>query len=599
MVRPSPILAIVSALFPAPVLVGTTEAALRGAAMSYTARTHLLTFLLVALASGFFGQATATKPQVDFSTYFGGNGNTSGSIKVDSKGYLYVVGTTYASEFPTTPGAYRRTPRLVCTTQCFYFTGFLAKFTRDGKHLVYSTFIDEASPEGFDIDSQGNVYITGLFVYRQFNATPGALASFCQPEIDPDFPPCTWLIKMNATGTQRVYATLLSETRYVSPRGLAVNSAGEVYIGGQATAEAAFVVKVSARGDQLLYATYLGFSNPRTMLRAIAVARNDKLVVVGRVERDFPTTRSAYSRTYKGNGDAFVAKLSPDGSTLTASTMLGGTGSEEPWDVAVDPALNVFVLGSTTSVDYPTTPGAFRTTSRCTTTDCTDTFLTKIPPDFSKPIYSTFLARDTNANNLAVDAVGHAYVSGVTAVTGYPMVKPIHANATTILISKFNTAGTGLLFSSYYGTKGTFVSGGAVDLDPSGDAYFAGFSNGPGFPTTPDAFQLTNPSKYATVLWKFNLPPCNLSSTSPSVTICVPSSSTPVTSPVLVAAGATHSRPISGMVVYVDGVRRYSIAGFSHFDTRISMPSGSHRLTVKAWDTAGQVFSATEDVIVK
>src|SRR4051812_38223786 len=130
--------------------------------MSYLARTHLLTFLLVALASGLFGQATATKPQVDFSTYFGGNANTSVSlIKVDNKGFLYVTGTTYASEFPTTSGAYRRTARFVCTSQCFYFTGFLAKFTRDGNHLVYSTFIDEANPAGLDIDSHGNAYITG------------------------------------------------------------------------------------------------------------------------------------------------------------------------------------------------------------------------------------------------------------------------------------------------------------------------------------------------------------------------------------------------------------------------------------------------------
>jgi hypothetical protein len=179
------------------------------------------------------------------------------------------------------------------------------------------------------------------------------------------------------------------------------------------------------------------------------------------------------------------------------------------------------------------------------------------------------------------------------------MVKPIHPNATTILISKLNTAGTRLLFSSYYGAKGVFVYRGIVDLDPSGDAYFAGFSNGPGFPVTPGAYQSTNLNKYQTVLWKFNLPPCNLSSTSPSVTICTPLTSEPVSSPVLVAAGASNSSPISSLVVYVDGVQKYSIEGYSHFDTKIAMPSGLHHLTVKAWDTTGQVFSATQDVTVK
>ena len=78
-----------------------------------------------------------------------------------------------------------------------------------------------------------------------------------------------------------------------------------------------------------------------------------------------------------------------------------------------------------------------------------------------------------------------------------------------------------------------------------------------------------------------------------------PLSSEPVTSPVLVAAGATNSNPISNLVVYVDGVQQYSIECYSHFDTKIAMPSGLHHWTVKAWDTAGQVFSATEDVTVK
>src|SRR5215475_1724800 len=114
---------------------------IKGETMRPTARTCLLTFLLVVSVPQLFGQATATQPQVDFSTYFGGKGNTSGRIKVDKQGYIYVVGNTYASEFPTTPCAYRRTPRLVCTSQCFYFTGYVAKFTRDGKHLIYSTFI--------------------------------------------------------------------------------------------------------------------------------------------------------------------------------------------------------------------------------------------------------------------------------------------------------------------------------------------------------------------------------------------------------------------------------------------------------------------------
>ncbi len=93
-------------------------------------------------------QTTATRPRVDFATYLSGSLDTKAvGLAVDSKGYMYVTGITSASDFPTTAGAFRRTPRQVCGNgSCSYISTFVAKLSRDGRFLVYSTFLNELGP---------------------------------------------------------------------------------------------------------------------------------------------------------------------------------------------------------------------------------------------------------------------------------------------------------------------------------------------------------------------------------------------------------------------------------------------------------------------
>jgi hypothetical protein len=67
----------------------------------------------------------------------------------------------------------------------------------------------------------------------------------------------------------------------------------------------------------------------------------------------------------------------------------------------------------------------------------------------------------------------------------------------------------------------------------------------------------------------------------------------------LFGAGATNDRDISGMVLYVDGVKKYTIDNASHFDTRLSLSVGTHNLTIKAWDTSGRVTSKSQTVAVQ
>jgi len=98
---------------------------------------------------------------------------------------------------------------------------------------------------------------------------------------------------------------------------------------------------------------------------------------------------------------------------------------------------------------------------------------------------------------------------------------------------------------------------------------------------------------------KFDVPPCTLASEVPSITICTPISEASTSSPVLIAAGATDNRAIAGMVIYVDGVKKFTISNASHFDTRVSMGVGMHQLRVKAWDADGRVFSNARMITVR
>ena len=140
-------------------------------------------------------------------------------------------------------------------------------------------------------------------------------------------------------------------------------------------------------------------------------------------------------------------------------------------------------------------------------------------------------------------------------------------------------------------------------MDQAGNAYIAGDTGSTNFPTTPNAYQTFNQSDergfWSRLLGEVRYPALHVEQQIPSVTICAPPDGATAKSPVLVAAGATDDHTITGMILYVDGVRKFSITNNSHFDKKVSLQIGSHRLTVKAWDTAGRIISKTEYIYVQ
>jgi hypothetical protein len=248
--------------------------------------------------------------------------------------------------------------------------------------------------------------------------------------------------------------------------------------------------------DPLIYSTYLGGSG-YDATAGIAIDSAGNVYVAGVTSStDFPLTAGAFQTTNGGGGDAFVTKINPAGSALVYSTYLGGSGEEQEAALAVDSAGNAYITGATYSNNFPTTPGALQTT--CAGGSCVyptpDGFVTKINPTGSALVYSTYLGGSwiDEGNNIAVDGAGNAYVVGATWSSDFPTTagafQTVCSNGIDCsdngdaFVAKINPAGSALVYSTYLGGTGNDL-GAAIAVDNSGDAFLTGDTNSTDFPT--------------------------------------------------------------------------------------------------------------------
>lgn len=581
--------------------------------------------LFVMTASAVIAQ-TVTRPTVSYSTYLGGSTGTSIDAAVsDANGYQYVLGSTSAKDFPTTSGAYRRTPVPYKYSTTGYSSMFVAKFNKTGSALVYSTFIATGIPLGIAVDKSGNVYVLGVVAFEgNLPITSGAWKKSCFPDTS-----CHFVFKLNATGSALSYSTYVESKACTDAfRAIAVDSSSHPYITGwggpgcyttsgalkpTAVSSDALVMKFASNGSSVLYSTYLGGDSGGDEGNAIIVDSAGNAIVGGNTfSTDFPTTAGAFQRSYMGGGtdygDGFVARLNSGGSSLLASSYIGGSDDDRVMSLALDPSNQLYAAGQTYSKNFPVTPGAVKTTLDPAICDfdedheypCNDAFIVKLPSDFSRPGYVTFAGGDNGGEELvrvAVDNVGHAYIVAVSASNTIPLVKPTETDK-DMWLAELNTGGSAYLFSTRYGGPqccafNSFTGVRGLTVDPSGNAYIAGST--PGWvTTTSNAFQKTNPSgSQIGFAAKWDIPPCTLGSANRTITICTPVTSA-VPKKLLLAAGATDSENVTSMKVYVDGNSTFTVAG-AHFNTYLNLTAGAHHITVKAWDSSGS-FSTSLDV---
>ena len=185
-----------------------------------------------------------------------------------------------------------------------------------------------------------------------------------------------------------------------------------------------------------------------------------------------------------GREDAFVFRLSPNGSELEYSTYIGGNGGDVALRIAVDKVGNAYIAGYSKSYNFPTTVGAFQTAfigaRNCQTLNatCSDGFLAKLNPTGTALVYSTFIGGSypDTVKGLALDSSGNAYISGSTFSPDFPTTpRAFQTNFSGSFVAKLNNLGSALVYSTFLNaTSGA----GDVAVDSLGNAYVLGGSLG-------------------------------------------------------------------------------------------------------------------------
>jgi hypothetical protein len=367
--------------------------------------------------------------------------------------------------------------------------------------LVYSTYLggsDTDEVRAVAVDAAGNAYVAGQTFSTNFpiaNALQGGFASSSTVTSD------AFVAKLNATGSGFVYSTYLGGNSQDAGIGIKVDSSGNAYVVGitgstnfpavnafqsnLAGSHNAFLAKLNAAGNDLVYSTYFGGNASDDGLGIAIDSAEDAYITGDTSSTNFPTMNALQSKHATDNQgyDAFVAKFAPTGTSLVYSTYLGGSGTFDFGNsIAVDGVGNAYIGGSTQSTDFPILGGVQRTYPG----GLFGGFVTKLTPS-GVLSYSTYLGgnNDDYVQGIAVDASGDAFVTGPTSSTNFPTAgspfQPRLRGSGNAFVSKLNPTGNALVYSTYLGGTGGDY-GSAIAVDAAGNAYVTGGTRSTDFP---------------------------------------------------------------------------------------------------------------------
>lgn len=375
-----------------------------------------------------------------FSTYLGGTGDELGyGIAVDANGDVYVTGRTSSSNFPVTSGSYQ-------TSYGTNIDVFVTKMNSTGTALIYSTYLGgTANDQGNDIavDANGNAYVTGFTQSTDFDITSGSYQTATGGGTHDAF-----VTKINPTGTALVYSTYLGGTALDIAQAIRVDGSGNAYVCGRtassnydivsgsyqtalAGAEDAFITKVNATGSGLVYSTLLGGSQNEDA-EGIAIDASGNAYVTGYTasNTNFDITSGVFQTSFGGAfffGDAFVTKINSTGTSLVFSTYIGGSDDDFGRDIAVDASNNVYIVGDTYSSNYD-----LQNSIQNALSGSTDIFVTKFNSTGTALTYSTYLGGSDieGGHSIALTSANEVVISGFTGSTDYDIVAGSFQTAT-------------------------------------------------------------------------------------------------------------------------------------------------------------------------
>jgi uncharacterized protein (TIGR03437 family) len=385
-----------------------------------------------------------------FATLSGKGTDQPNDLAVDAAGNLYLAGATSSTLLPLR-NALESTPG----------PGFVVKFNPDATQILFSTYFP-AAIQALALDAAGNLYVTGYTYSAAFPVTPGLPAGTVTP------------------------------------------------FGGINATSAAFLTKISAAGDRILYSARISghqkncgagsscfVSSRSTLGRAIAVDAAGNAYLAGNTDTaDLPTTSSALLA--QGTG-AFVAKVNAAGTALVYLTYLGPgydpagpntNAANAVTGIAADVAGNAYVTGSTFDDAFPVTAGSYQVERA----GGTDAFAAKLNPLGSAVVWATYLGGkgDDAAHAIALDGRGNVWVSGTTASPDFPNRQGWSQGGD--FVAGLNPAGATLFYSSRLPDDTADAS---LAVDAAGTVHFAGYDGlvstvSPAQPVPPRIFGIAN-----------------------------------------------------------------------------------------------------------
>jgi Ca2+-binding RTX toxin-like protein len=361
-------------------------------------------------------QPLVIDPTIVFSSLLGAvNFYSRSHVAVGPDGSAYLTGMTWFNDFPATPGALKEQSEPGFNGEIFA-DAFVAKIDPTASRIVWATYLggNYQNDNGRDLvaDPDGSLFVAGRTDSDDFPTSLGAY--------DRSF-----------------------------------NSTGSAKLDGEGDA---FVVHLNAAGNEILASTYIG-GKTRDTVFALA-RKGDDVYVAGETESsNFPVTPGAFDETYDttvGTNDMFVAKLPEDLSALSYSTFLGGNGDDYLWDLAVDPAGSAYVVGSS-SASFPTTPGAFETNgdgfvTKLDPTGSSLAYSTRFGGSSVAGVQSIFVEADGSATVAGgTTSSDFATTPGANRTTFEPVDGVDH------FVSRLDPTGSSLVFSTF-ARGGSFLS---------------------------------------------------------------------------------------------------------------------------------------------
>ncbi|MFX0092502.1 MAG: SBBP repeat-containing protein [Candidatus Hodarchaeota archaeon] len=459
-------------------------------------------------------------PILAYSTYLGGSSNEDVTeLVLDATGNIIVAGTTSSIDFPT--------------AQAFQGSSsggsdaFIAKISGDGQTLLFATYLGGSDEEflfSIDIDSADNIVITGSTASSDYpiqnafqNSKKGVWDQF--------------ITKISPDGRSLIFSTFFGGSNDERGGGVAFDSAGNILVSGITSSSDfpilnayqavfagvydTFIAKFSTDGQTLLFASFFGGGDSDHAYNML-VDNQDNLIFVGYTRSyDFPTSPNAYQRFKFEGTDGILVKFDNTGQNLLFSTYLGGGGTDTIEDMAIDNNGNIFVIGTTTSNNFPTVD-AFQWIRRGNS----DAFISQFSSGDQSLEFSTYLggAEDEFGSEIILDDNGDLLIIGTTASYNFPAVDPFqggkHENKDAF-ITKIDHLNRSIIFSTYFGGADDDW-GNSIITDSIGNIIFAVTTHSTDL-TTINAVQADLKGYDDLFIGKFTFNPLNTKTTESSV----------------------------------------------------------------------------------